>query len=67
MQLTTMFIRPVNMDRFYKKDYLLGLWNAGKAFENIVGSEILSINSIEVYRDQYDRICIQYDMGIIEV
>lgn len=50
------------------KAEVLNLWKAGKAFKSIGNdSNILSIKSIDYYRQKYSRICIQYDRGIIEV
>jgi len=50
-----------------KKD-VLAKWNAGKAFVSI-GSipQVISIKSIDNYRNTYHRVCIQYDKGTVEV
>lgn len=72
MQGKTLFIEPIGYNRCKRKSLYMDLWNSGKAFRVIQGKlpeldDILSIKSIERYRPFYDRICIQYDMGIVDV
>lgn len=67
-----LFIEPVGYNRCRRKALFLELWNSGKAFKTILGKvpeldDILSIRSIDKYRPFYDRICIQYDMGVVDV
>lgn len=66
-QLNTMFIVPVEHGRCYRKSFFLELWTEGKPFKHLRGDEILSVRTVHEFRDKYDRICIQYDMGIVEV
>lgn len=67
-KVRTMYIMPLNLiGRSHKRSTYMDLWNNGVAFKNILGSEVLTINSIDKYRELYHRICIQYDTGIVEV
>ena len=50
-----------------RKD-VLTKWSAGKAFTSIdTIPQVVSIKSIDNYRNKYHRVCIQYDKGTVEV
>lgn len=73
LRKTTLFITPVPKHlRASTKRVNYFAWHYGMAYKVIQGSEldlgkILSIRTVDDYRSKYDRICILYDNGTMEV
>lgn len=69
----TLFIVPVPyyIATSTKKVHLFA-WHYGMAFKVTQGNEedlneVLSIRTVDNFRNKYDRICIQYSTGTMEV
>ena len=69
----TLFIAPVpNYIATSTKKVHTFAWHYGMAFKVIQGNEedlneVLSIRTVDNFRDKYARICIQYSTGTMEV
>lgn len=62
-----LFLMPLGITTRKSKNICLNLWNTGKAFLAAKEDIILSKRSVDQYREEYARICIEYDTGIVDV